>query len=64
MLRSTLHLIGHVLTVDAVGLVEKIVAAIQKKPALIAGVPFPFRRFRAFHPPPPPPLFAKTKRTS
>ena len=53
MLRSALLVIGHVLTVDFIGLVEKMVDGIQKTTALIAGAPFPFPLFRAFLPPPP-----------
>ena len=41
-------MIGHVLTVEVIGLVQK----------MVASAPFPFPLFRAFLPPPPPPLFA------
>ena len=42
MLRSPLPVIGYVLTVDVIGLVEKMVDGIKKTPTLIAGAPFPF----------------------
>ena len=59
MSRGTLLVIGHVLTVDFIGLVQKMVVGIQKHRLLyIAGAPFPFPLFRAFSLPPPPPLFA------
>ena len=49
----TLIVIGHVLTVDVIGLVRKLVGGIIiKTPALIAGAPFPFPFF-PFSPPTP-----------
>ena len=45
-------MIGQVLTLDFIGLVEKMVGGIQKTTALIAGAPFPYPLLRAFLPPP------------
>ena len=56
MLRSALLVIGHVLTVDAIGLVQKMVGEIQKHRLLLQTLPSPFSLplFRAFLLPPPP----------
>ena len=63
MLRSALLVIGHVLTVDAIGLVQKMVGGIQKHRLLLQTLPslFPSFALFSFPPPPqphPPPLFA------
>ena len=59
-LRSTLLLIGHVLTVDAVGLVEKIVAAIQKTGSY-SGRPLPLSPLSRFSSTPSPSPFCENK---
>ena len=56
MLRRALLVIGHVLTVDVIGLVQKTVDGMQKHRLLIAGASFPFPLFYDFLPSPP--LFA------
>ena len=46
-------MIGHVYTVDVIGLVGKLVGGFNTKTsALIAGAPFPFPCFHTFLPPP------------
>ena len=60
MLRSPLLVIGHVLTVDIIGLVQKMVGGIQKNPAHAAGAPFPFCPLSQFSPSPSPPHLAPT----
>jgi len=58
MPRSPLLVIGHILTVDIIGLVQKNNDGRDTKtPALIAGAPFPFPRFRTFLPLPSPSPF-------
>ena len=61
MLRSALLVIGHVLTVDVIGLVQKMVGGIQKHRLLLQTLPSLFPSLALFSPPPPPnppPLFA------
>ena len=64
MLRSAPLVIGHVLTVDAIGFVQKWNGWNTKTPALIADAPFSLPLFRAFlpHPSPLPLLFLRLPR--
>ena len=48
MLRSALLVIGHVLTVDAIGLVQKMVGGIQKHRLLLQTLPSLFPSFALF----------------
>ena len=65
MLRSALLVIGHVLTADVIGLVEKMVGGIQTHRLLQQALPslFPFALFSLPHTPTPP-LFASATRAS
>ena len=65
MLRSALLVIGHVLTADVIGLVEKMVGGIQTHRFLQQALPslFPFALFSLPHTPTPP-LFASATRAS
>ena len=65
MLRSALLVIGHVLTADVIGLVEKMVGGIQTHRLLQQALPslFPFALFSLPHTPIPP-LFASATRAS
>ena len=58
MLRSTLLVIGHVLTVDGIGLVQKMIGGIQKHRFLKQALPSLFPSFTLFSLLPSPPLFA------
>ena len=60
MLRGALLVIGHVLTVDIIGLVQKMEGGIQKHLLLKRALPSLFSSFALFSLslPPPPPLFA------
>ena len=56
MLRSALLVIGHVLTVDAIGLVQKMVGGIQKHRLLLQTLPSLSPSFALFSLPPPNPI--------
>ena len=69
MLRSALLVIGHVLTVDVIGFVQKMMGGIQKHRLLLQTLPSLFPSFALFSltPPPqphPPPLFAPARQAN